>query len=93
MDASSPKKHSHHFVDTYQGLGAFGMDRETDEETIIYYLQKFADDTLIGNLVKRMTDAELNEIYMLINRMLKNHLSEAEYHGLFLKDGTHDPKG
>ncbi|MFZ5572064.1 MAG: cytoplasmic protein [Thermodesulfobacteriota bacterium] len=84
------KKHTHHFVDTYQGLGAFGMDRGTDEETIIFYLQKFSDDTLISALIKRMSDTELNEIYMLINRMLKAHLSETEYHRLFLKDGTHD---
>jgi len=27
-------KHSHTFVENYQGAGAFGWDRETDEETL-----------------------------------------------------------
>lgn len=86
------KKHTHHFVDAYKGIAAFGLDRETDEQTIIYYLQKFSDDTLIGTIVQRMTDEELNEIYLVVNRMLKNHLSDVEYHRLFLKDDTHNHK-
>ncbi|MBW1763489.1 MAG: cytoplasmic protein, partial [Deltaproteobacteria bacterium] len=35
--------HSHKFVEEYEGLVGFGMDRETDENTLIYYLQKFSD--------------------------------------------------
>lgn len=77
--------HTHNFVETYQGLVGFGADRETDENTIIYYLQKFSDDRLMTILVKRMTDEELLEIFNLINRLLKNHLVESEYHTLFLK--------
>lgn len=82
-------QHSHRFVEEYDGFAAFGMDRESDEETVVYYLQKFSDDGLILPLVKRMTEGELAEIYDLINRLMKRHLSEAEYHRLFLKDGTH----
>jgi hypothetical protein len=37
-------------------------------------------------ITKRMTDAEMLELFNLINRLLKNHLTEAEYHSLFLKD-------
>lgn len=77
--------HTHNFIETYQGLVGFGADRETDENTIIYYLQKFSDDRLMAILVKRMTDEELLEIFNLINRLLKNHLVESEYHALFLK--------
>jgi hypothetical protein len=36
--------HSHTFVETYDGLVGFGADRKTDENTVIYYLQKFSDD-------------------------------------------------
>jgi hypothetical protein len=79
-------KHSHKIVETYQGLVGFGLNRETDEVTVIYYLQKFSDDTLMGKIVKRLTDEELNEIFSMISRILKNHLSEQEYHNLFLKD-------
>jgi len=78
--------HSHNHVETYQGLVGFGFDRETDENTIIYYLQKFSDDELMAMLVKRMTDDELDEIFSLLTRLLKNHLTEPEYHALFLKD-------
>ena len=81
--------HSHDFVEDYEGLVGFGADRETDENTIIYYLQKFSDDTLMASLVKRMTDRELSEIFEMVNRMLKNHLKESEYHSLFLKDEGH----
>ena len=78
--------HSHDFVDTYTGLVGLGADRETDEKTIIYYLQKFSDDVLIKVLTQRMTAAELEEIFNLISRLLKNHLTENEYHRLFLKE-------
>ena len=78
--------HSHNHVETYDGLIGFGLDRETDENTIIYYLQKFSDDTLMGELVKRLTDDELDEIFSLLTRLLKKHLKDSEYHALFLKD-------
>jgi hypothetical protein len=81
--------HSHNFVENYRGLVGFGADRETDENTIIYYLQKFSDDQLISMITKRMADSELEETFELINRILKNHLTESEYHNLFLKD-DHD---
>jgi TorA maturation chaperone TorD len=79
-------KHSHHFVESYDGLVGFGFDRETDEKTIIYYLQKFSDDTLMENLIQRMTDDELGEIFSLLTKLLKKHLVDTEYHTLFLKD-------
>ncbi len=79
-------KHSHTFVEQYDGLIGFGLDRKTDESTVICYLQKFSDDTLMGLIRQRLTDAELNELFTLISRMLKAHLSESEYHRYFLKD-------
>ena len=78
--------HSHTFVETCQGMVGFGLDRETDENTIICYLQKFSDDAFIETIVKRMTDEELEEIFLLVSRLLKQHLSESEYHRLFLKE-------
>lgn len=78
--------HSHQFVETYQGLVGFGLDRKNDQNTIVYYLQKFSDDTLLQTLVKRLSDDELNDIFSLVTRLLKRHLTESEYHRLFLKD-------
>ena len=80
------KKHSHNHIETYDGLAGLGLDRETDENTIIYYLQKFSDDTLINTLVKRLTEDEIEEIFSLLTRLLKKHLTDSEYHTLFLKD-------
>ena len=78
--------HSHQFVENYEGLVGFGMNRETDENTIVYYLQKFSDDALMQKLVERLSDEELSDIFEWISRLLKKHLSESEYHSLFLKD-------
>jgi hypothetical protein len=79
--------HSHNFVETYQGLVGFGADRQTDENTIIYYLQKFSDDRLMQILIRRLSGDELSKIFELITHLLKKHLTSVEYHGLFLKEG------
>lgn len=80
------KRHSHNFVETYDGLVGFGADRQTDEHTVAYYLQKFSDDLLMKTLLKRLSDDELSEIFNLITRLLKEHLGDTEYHDLFLKE-------
>ncbi len=80
------KKDTHNFIHEYDGLGAFGLNRETDEATIMFYLQKFSEDSFLKALVPRLLDEELEGIYIFINDKLKKHLSEDEYHTLFLKD-------
>lgn len=79
-------KHSHRFVEDYDGFVGFGMDRESDANTLVYYLQKIADDELAQTLVERMTDEERRDLFDTFGRMLKRHLSEEEYHRLFLKE-------
>ena len=79
-------QHTHHFVEEYDGLVGFGMDREGDENTVVYYLQKFSDDALMNLMKKRLSQEELEEVFNLTTRLLKTHLSEEEYHGCFLKD-------
>lgn len=80
------KKDTHEFIQEYKGLGAFGMDRNTDEETIMFYLQKFSEDRFMKTFLPRLSDPELEGIYLFVNNHLKKHLSEDEYHSLFLKD-------
>lgn len=82
-------QHSHRFVESYAGLVGFGLDRETDENTVICYLQKFSDDTLMQTMVKRLSDDELTAVFQFVSDLLKRHLSESEYHRLFLKDDHH----
>jgi hypothetical protein len=82
----SNAKHSHNYVETYEGLVGFGLDRETDEATVTVYLQKFSDDALMERILGRMTDDDLDQIFTLLSRLLGRHLSEEEYHALFLKE-------
>ncbi|MCF8092202.1 MAG: cytoplasmic protein [Desulfotignum sp.] len=80
------KKDTHEFIHNYKGLGAFGMDRQTDEQTLMFYLQKFSEDRFMETFLPRLSDAELETVYLFINDFLKRHISEDEYHDLFLKD-------
>ena len=80
------KKYSHNFVETFDGFPGFGWDREMDRNTVICYLQMFSDDQLMEHLIGRLSEDELEEIYSLINRLLKKYLKDAEYHRLFLKE-------
>lgn len=79
-------QHTHRFIEHYAGLIGFGLDRETDENTVICYLQKFSDDAVMAAIVKRLEDRELADVFDLINRLLRRHFTEIEYHRLFLKD-------
>ena len=79
-------KHSHDFVETFDGMVGFGLDRQSDEDTVQVYLQKFSDDRLMKTILKRMSDDDLTEVFELTSKMLKKYLSEQEYHELFLKD-------
>jgi hypothetical protein len=79
-------KHSHSFVETFDGFTGYGLDRQSDEDTVQLYLQKFSDDRLMETVLKRMSDDDLAEVFEVISKMLKKHLSEPEYHELFLKD-------
>jgi hypothetical protein len=79
-------RHTHDFVNHYTGLVGFGLDRETDEKSLMVYLQKFSDDRMLEALMPRLTDREIQEVFDLVSRLLKTHLKEGEYHSLFLKE-------
>jgi hypothetical protein len=79
-------QHSHQFVETYEGMVGYGLDRETNEHTLVYYLQKFSDDELIKALMSRLSDMEMDDLFDRISALLSRHLTEEEYHRLFLKE-------
>ncbi len=79
-------RHSHRFVEEYDGLVGFGLDREGDEATVTYYLQKFSDDELMAVIRKRMSQEDLEPLFDLINRLMKRYLTDTEYHRYFLKE-------
>jgi hypothetical protein len=79
-------KHRHQFVEDYDGLVGFGLDRETDEKTLTWYLQKFSDDDHITLIRERLSEEDLKALFDLLGGLLKKYLSEQEYHRVFLKD-------
>jgi len=79
-------KHSHSFVETFDGMIGYGLERQTDEDTLQVYLQKFSDDDVMKTILTRMTDDDLAAVFDLVSRMLGKYLTDAEYHRLFLKD-------
>jgi len=78
--------HSHRFIEEFDGFIGFGLNRESDMDTVTYYLQKFSDDQLMTLLRKRLSDEERQAIFDLLSGLLRTHLTEPEYHRYFLKD-------
>lgn len=60
------------------------MDRGTDEESLKAFVHKFAESPLLDTLVPRLTDAELSAVLDFLSNLMHKHLSEKEYHRLFL---------
>jgi hypothetical protein len=81
--------HSHRFVEEFDGFIGFGLNAESDMDTVTYYLQKFSDDQLMRLLRTRLTDEERQAIFDLLSDLLRKHLTEPEYHRYFLKDNRH----
>jgi len=79
-------KNKHRFVEEYDGLVGFGLTRETDECTLIYYLQRFSEDRLMALIRDRMSQEDMEALFNIITRLMKKHLTEEEYHKHFLKD-------
>ena len=80
------RRHRHEFVETYDGMMAFGYSREEDERSIIVFMQKFSDDDLMKVLSNRLSDSEIEELVNHLTDLMKRHLDEEEYHRYFLKD-------
>ena len=76
-------------MEEYEGLVGFGLDRDGDESTLTYYLQKFADDTHMALMRKRMSDEDMEKLLNLLTYLLKQYLNEKEYHRHFLKEPHH----
>jgi hypothetical protein len=79
-------RHRHEFVETYDGMIAFGFSRADDERSLIAFLQKFSDDDLMTVLASRLSDHEIEALVNLLTGLLKTHLTDGEYHKRFLKD-------
>ncbi len=67
----------------------FGMNRATDEQSLVTFLQQFSSDALTAALVPRMSEDEIHQVVDLLTAIMRNHLSKQEYHRLFLNEDHH----
>ena len=67
----------------------FGLDRATDEQSLITFLKQFSEDRLLGTLASRMSEEEIHQVVDLLTMVMRNHLSGEEYHNLFLGEEHH----
>jgi hypothetical protein len=63
---------------------SFGFDRSTDERSLALFLSCFADQKLLDTLLPRLEDNEILQVVDFITGLMHKHLSEKEYHRLFL---------
>ena len=66
----------------------FGWDRPTDERSCQAFVQRFSRPALLAVLTPRLTDQELTALIDHLSGLMKSHLSEGEYHRLFLREST-----
>jgi len=64
----------------------FGWDRATDERSFQAFVRRFSRPELLALLAPRLTDQELTALIDLLTGLMKRHLSEKEYHRLFVAD-------
>jgi hypothetical protein len=64
--------HSHRFIEEFDGFIGFGLNPESDMDTVTYYLQKFSDDQLMRLLRTRLTDEERQAIFDLLSGLLRS---------------------
>jgi len=67
----------------------FGINRATDEQSLVTFLQHFSDDRLLNILIPRMTEPEMHQMVDQLTAIMKTHLSGDEYHTLFLGEDHH----
>lgn len=67
----------------------FGLNHATDVESLITFLTHFGHGRLTTALVPRMRSQEIHQVVDLLTQIMKNHLSDEEYHALFLGESHH----
>lgn len=66
----------------------FGLTRAIDEKSLIAFIEAFADRKLLHTLVPRLADDEITAMLDFLSRLMKKHLTEEEYHRLFLEQSN-----
>lgn len=66
----------------------FGLNRKTDEQSLYTFIQLFAGDSLQQTLIPRLSKEEMGSLVHLVTGLLHAHLTEKEYHQLFLGESS-----
>ena len=66
---------------------AFGWDRQTDEQSLRAFAERFCRAELLDVLIPRLDDQEITGLVDHLSRLMRSHLSEKEYHRLFMGVG------
>jgi len=69
----------------------FGFDRETDEQSLLIFLENFLRQDILKILVPRMSDQEISGLVNQLTGIMHKHLSKGEYHQLFLTGKGAEP--
>ena len=64
----------------------FGFGRSKDEESLQMFLHRFIDKKLLGVLLPRLEDEDILATVDFLTAIMRKHLSEKEYHTLFLAE-------
>ncbi|MEW6595399.1 MAG: hypothetical protein AB1413_11075 [Thermodesulfobacteriota bacterium] len=64
----------------------FGLDRPTDEASLVAFINRFAQPALLDTLIPRMADGEIIATLDFLTHLMRNHLNDTEYHRLFLAE-------
>ena len=70
--------------DTPYNSICFGLNRETDEQSLRLFIKQFGNDKLLDILIPRLGDGDITSFVDLFTKLLHKHLSEKEYHRFFL---------
>jgi hypothetical protein len=64
----------------------FGFDRATDERSLGQFLERFVDKQVMNTLLPRLQDEDITDIVDFLTGIMRKHMSEKEYHALFLAE-------
>ncbi|MCF8055613.1 MAG: hypothetical protein K9K37_03120 [Desulfocapsa sp.] len=62
----------------------FGLNLDLDRESVASFLQLMGRPALVETLASRLSSEEIQELVHFLTGVLKNNMSEDEYHELFL---------
>lgn len=67
----------------------FGLSEDLDKNSFSCFLRLAGDERFSTTLAQRLSSEEILQFVDSFTELMRKHLSEDEYHSLFLQDDTH----